>query len=170
MNESESFPKHFTISRAVAEKCLDYLNEELKVLKLENRDWIPLAISIACAFKDCVGIDIYKKKLQDIKEVFASETRINESKRDIVTLSSMPDEKLSLILEIAISELSPLEFINNQKHSVETLENLCELGFVILRDIWQSPSYIGVEAFSHALESIADGNIDKVSLNLAWEN
>ena len=168
INGSDEFPKHFVISRAIAERCLDYLYGETEKLKLDKREWVPLAISIAESFQGKNALEKYKREREVIENEFSAAVSRGDSKnRDIFTVSSMPEDKLTFILGIAIAEVGPMEFMNNQRKAVETLQDLCELGFVILRDIWNSPSYHGMEEFPKALALVAKGETSTLLIQLA---
>ena len=168
-NERDDFPKHFVISRAVAENCLDYLQGQMRNLKLDIniRDWLPLAISIALEFKNSGQLETYESKKDELEKSFASEGKIAEGRnRDIVTISAMQEESLSFILELAVSELGAEELVQNPKKAVDLLEKWCELGFIILKDIWQTPEYNSVEGFAKALSLAARGKTGDLLISM----
>ncbi len=170
-NENQNFPKHFNISRAIAVECLDYLQNQLLDLKLENRDWVPLAISLAYPLKENGhgGIDSYKEKKEGIEREFLSRDFAGEKNRDIVTISAMQEEKLAFILEIAISELGPLKFVQNPKEAIDMLERWCEVGLILLKEIWQIPDYNNTQGFAEALSLIAKGDTTSLFMKLAMD-
>lgn len=166
-NENDDFPKHFVISRAVAENCLDYLQEQMAELKLDNRDWLPLAISLAAEVKSLGQLKTYEAKKNDLEKGFSSAGRNADARnRDIVIISAMQEESLSYILEMAMPELGAEGLIHNPKEYIDLLENWCELGLIILKDIWQNPDYNSIDGFTKALSLAAEGKMSELLIRM----
>lgn len=147
--QNEKINKNLQISRKIAEKCIDHLQESFKELGLniEKRDLVPLSISAYARFKEQHQIGPYEKKVMEIR---------SKEPRDIATTPELSEDYLALMFALSISELGAEKTIDEVVEAQKIWSHAIEVGLVILTEMFDNTYANRPSAFFEALEDLGE--------------
>ncbi len=156
VKKDERISTRIQISRNIADQCLDYLYEYLRDkahLKIDKKDFIPLAIATYARFAEAHQERSYEEKAKKMR---------GEDLRDIAITVEISEEHLELMFAYAISKLNseksydPEEAINHTDEMQDLWIHAIEVGLVILEDLAFNHYSRGPEDFLDAIENLSE--------------
>ncbi len=155
IKKDERIITRIQISRNIAEKCLDNLYDYLRrvKLKIDKKDFIPLAIAAYARFAEAHQERSYEEKAEKMR---------GEDLRDIAITVELSEEHLELMFAYSISKLNseksydPEEAINHTDEMQDLWIHAIEVGLVILEDLLNPTYSQEPRDFFEAIENLSE--------------